>query len=89
MTNNNQKNHAFIYDRKFSRNAYRSCNAYDSNAMIASSSSFMHGRDMPKKILLIVGETLCLMLLGKCVMDLPLSFMLAMLNSFSHALMKR
>jgi hypothetical protein len=27
----------------------RSCNAYDSNAMIASSSSFVHGRDMPKK----------------------------------------
>jgi len=51
MTSNSQKNHAFIYDRKFSRNAYhnRSCNAYDSNAMIASSSSFVHGRDMPKK----------------------------------------
>jgi hypothetical protein len=49
MTSNNQKNHAFIYDRKFSRNAHRSCNAYDSNVMIASSSSFMHGRDMPKK----------------------------------------
>jgi hypothetical protein len=51
MTSNSQKNHAFIYDRKFSRNAYhnRSCNAYDSNAMIASSSSFVHGRDMPRK----------------------------------------
>jgi hypothetical protein len=32
-----QKNHAFIYDRKFSRNAHhnRSYNAYDSHAMIA------------------------------------------------------
>jgi hypothetical protein len=51
MTSNSQKNHAFIYDRKFSRKVYhnRSCNAYDSNAMIASSSSFVHGRDMPRK----------------------------------------
>jgi hypothetical protein len=51
MANSSQKNHAFIYDRKFSRNAYhnRSCNAYDSHAMIASSSSFVHGRDMPRK----------------------------------------
>jgi hypothetical protein len=44
MTNSAQKNHAFIYDRKFSRNIHhdRSCNAYDSNAMIASSSSYVH-----------------------------------------------
>jgi hypothetical protein len=50
MANSCQKNHAFIYDRKFSRNAYhnRSCNVYDSHAMIASSSSFVHGRDMPR-----------------------------------------
>jgi hypothetical protein len=48
MASSSQKNHAFIYDRNFSRNAYhnRSCN---SNAMIASSSSFVHGRDMPRK----------------------------------------
>jgi hypothetical protein len=51
MANSSQKNHAFIYDRKFSRNAYhnRSCDAYDSNVMIASSSSFVHGRDMPRR----------------------------------------
>jgi hypothetical protein len=51
MTSSSQKNHAFIYDRKFSRNAYhnRSCNAYDSYTMIASSSSFMHGRNMDRK----------------------------------------
>jgi hypothetical protein len=51
MASSSQKNHAFIYDRKFSRNAHynRSYNAYDSHAMIASSSSFMHGRNMPKK----------------------------------------
>jgi hypothetical protein len=51
MANSSQKNHAFIYDRKFSRNVHhdRSCNAYDSNAMFASSSSYVHGKDMPKK----------------------------------------
>jgi hypothetical protein len=50
MASSIQKNHAFIYDRKFSRNGYhRKCNAYDSNAMIASSSSYVHGRDMPRK----------------------------------------
>jgi hypothetical protein len=51
MANSSQKNHAFIYDRKFSRNVHhdRSCNAYDSNAMFASSSSFVHGRDMPRR----------------------------------------
>jgi hypothetical protein len=31
-----------------------------------------------------LGGILCLMLLGKCIMDLPLSFMLAMLNLFFH-----
>jgi hypothetical protein len=51
MANSVQKNHAFIYDRKFSRNVHhdRSCNVYDSNAMFASSSYFMHGRDMSRK----------------------------------------
>jgi hypothetical protein len=41
MASSSQKNHAFIYDRKFSRNAYhnRSYNAFDSHAMIASSSN--------------------------------------------------
>jgi capsule polysaccharide export protein KpsE/RkpR len=50
MASSAKKNHAFMYhDRRHSRNAYRSCNAYGSNAMIASSSSYMHGRDMPRK----------------------------------------
>jgi hypothetical protein len=52
MTNSCQKNHAFMYhDRKFSRNVHhdRSCNAYDSNTMFASSSSYVHGRDMPRR----------------------------------------
>jgi hypothetical protein len=49
MASSVQKNHAFIYgDRKFSRNAYRTC-AYDSYAMTASSSSYMHGRDMSRR----------------------------------------
>jgi hypothetical protein len=40
MTSNAQRNHAFIYsDRKFSRNANRNYNAFDSHAMIASSSN--------------------------------------------------
>jgi hypothetical protein len=51
MANSAQKNHAFMYyDRRYSRNVYhnRSYNAYDSNAMIASNSSCMHGIDMPR-----------------------------------------
>jgi hypothetical protein len=42
MASSSQKNHAFMYnDRKFSRNShYRSYNAFDSHAMIASSSNF-------------------------------------------------
>jgi hypothetical protein len=50
MASSSQKNHAFMYhDRKFSRNSHynRSYNAFDSHAMIASSSNF-NGR--PKKI---------------------------------------
>jgi hypothetical protein len=50
MTSSSKKNHAFMYyDRKFSRNAHRSYDAYDSHAMIASSSSFMHGRNTPRR----------------------------------------
>jgi hypothetical protein len=52
MANSSQKNHAFMYhDRKFSRNVHhdRSYNAYNSHAMFASSSSYVHGRDMPRK----------------------------------------
>jgi hypothetical protein len=41
------KNHAFMYNDR--RQSYRSCNAYDafdSHAMFASSSSYMHGRNV-------------------------------------------
>ena len=50
MVSSNQKNHAFMYnDRKFSRSSHynRSYNAFDSYAMIASSSNF-NGR--PRKM---------------------------------------
>jgi hypothetical protein len=52
MANSVQKNHAFLYhDRKFTRNVHhdRSCNAYGSNAMFASSSSYKHDRDIPRR----------------------------------------
>jgi hypothetical protein len=53
MASSAKKNHAFMYhDRRQSRNAYRSCNAYDafdSHSMFAPSSSYMHGRDMSRR----------------------------------------
>jgi hypothetical protein len=50
MASGIQKNHAFIYDRKVYRNTHynKSYDAYDSHAMIASSSSFVHSRNMPR-----------------------------------------
>jgi hypothetical protein len=52
MASSTKKNHAFMYNDR--RQSHRSCNtldshAYDSYAMYASSSSYMHGRDMPRK----------------------------------------
>jgi hypothetical protein len=59
MANSAQRNHAFIYsDRKFSRNTHRSY-AYDSHAMIASSSSVVHGRNMPRKNVVHVPRKVC------------------------------
>jgi hypothetical protein len=52
MTNSAQKNHAFIYhDRRYSRNVHynRSYNAFESHAMISSSSSIMHDRILARK----------------------------------------
>ena len=53
MASSAKKNHAFMYhDRRQTRNAYRSYNAYDdfdSHAMFASSSSYMHGRNMSRR----------------------------------------
>jgi hypothetical protein len=53
MASSTQKNHAYIYDRKFSRNAYNDgCydhvvlpNYHTSHAMVASSSTYAHGRN--------------------------------------------
>src|SRR5699024_384575 len=51
MANSVKKNHAFMYyDRRYSRNAFRGhdvfdSHAYDSYAMTASSSHVMHGRN--------------------------------------------
>jgi hypothetical protein len=82
MASSNQKNHAFMYnDRKFSRNSHynRSYNAFDSHAMIASSSN---SNDRPRR-------NFVFMLLGKCVINLPLSFMLATLRTYFHVKMKK
>jgi hypothetical protein len=51
MASSSQKCHAYIYDRKFSRNAYynRSYDVFNSHAMFASSSTFVHGRSKPRK----------------------------------------
>ena len=53
MASSVQKNHAFMYhDRRQSRNAYRSCNAYNafvSHAMFASSSSYVHDRNVGRR----------------------------------------
>jgi hypothetical protein len=47
MASSAKKNHAFMYhDRRHSRNAYRSCDTFDSHDMFASSSSYMHGRNV-------------------------------------------
>jgi hypothetical protein len=54
MACSSQKNHAYIYDRKYSRNTYND-GCYDhaaycnSHAMFASSSSFVHGRSRTRR----------------------------------------
>jgi hypothetical protein len=51
MAGSSQKCHAYIYDRKFSRNAHynRSYDAFNSHAMIASSSTLVHGRNKSRR----------------------------------------
>jgi hypothetical protein len=51
MASSSQKCHAYIYDRKFSRNAHykRSYDAFNSHAMFASSSTFVHDRSRPRR----------------------------------------
>jgi hypothetical protein len=53
MASSSQKSHAYIYDRKFSRNAHYNRryghDAFNSHAMFASSSTFVHGRSRPRR----------------------------------------
>jgi hypothetical protein len=54
MASSPQRNHAFIYDRKNASHAHHNKShvhvAYnDSHAMFASSSTFVHGRNRPRK----------------------------------------
>jgi hypothetical protein len=50
MASSAQKNHAFMnHDRRYSRNGYRSYDAFDSHAMVVSSSSIMHDRNLARK----------------------------------------
>jgi hypothetical protein len=51
MASSSKKCHAYIYDRKFSRNAHysRSYDALNSHAMFASRSTFVHGRCKPRR----------------------------------------
>jgi hypothetical protein len=62
MASSIQRNHAFIYDRKFSRNAHynRSYVDYnDSHAMFASSSTFVHGRSRKSNVVHHVSRRVC------------------------------
>ena len=51
MANSAQRNHAFIYNRKIASHSNRSYDhdAFDSHAMFASSSTFVHGRSRPRR----------------------------------------
>ena len=50
MASSVQKNHAFMYhDRRQTRNAHHAYDAFDSRAMVASSSSYMHSRNIARK----------------------------------------
>jgi hypothetical protein len=51
MASSPQRNHAFIYDRKIASHnkSYVHTTCTDSNAMFASSSTFMHGRRRPRR----------------------------------------
>jgi hypothetical protein len=42
-----QRNHAYIYDRKFTRNAHN--DRYYDHAMVASSSTYDYGRNRPRR----------------------------------------
>jgi hypothetical protein len=87
MASSPQRNHAFIYDRKIgSRTHYnRSYDRapYNSHAMFASSSTFVHGRSRHRRNH-VVSHTP-----KKCTMDLLLFTMLVMLLLFFHVEMQK
>jgi hypothetical protein len=92
MASNSQKNHAYLYDKKFTSSAHND-RCYDrivyhdatlnSHAMFASSSTFVHGRSRLGEIMLL------LMHLGKLVMVLLQFIMLAMLRLCFHVKMQK
>jgi hypothetical protein len=92
MASSSQKNHAFIYDRKFSRNAYhnRSCNAYDSHTMLLQVLPLCMVEICLGKMLFIIclGEILFICLV-KCIMNLLLSFMPATLILCFHGKIRK
>jgi hypothetical protein len=53
MASSPQRNHAFIYDRKIASRAHYNRNydhdAYNSHAMFATSSTFVHDRSRPRR----------------------------------------
>jgi hypothetical protein len=85
MASSTQMNHAFIYNRKIAShsNYNRSYDhdAFDSHAMFASSSTFVHGRCRPRR-----NHVMCL---GKCVMNLLPFTMLAILHLRFYVRMKK
>jgi hypothetical protein len=87
MASSTQRNHAFIYNRKIASpsNYNRSYDhdAFDSHAMFASSSTFVHGRSRPRRNHVVI------MYLGKCAMNLLLFSMLATLLLFFHVRMQK
>jgi hypothetical protein len=85
MASSPQKNHAYIYDRKFTRNAHN--DRYYTHTMIASSSIVVEiGLGAIMLCLMRLGE---IMLLGKRAMNLLLFFMLATLLLFFRVRMQK
>jgi hypothetical protein len=66
MASSSQKNHAYIYDRKYARNAYKDrcydhASYNDSYVMFSSSSTFANGRSRPRRnhVLPYAPRTMC------------------------------
>jgi hypothetical protein len=85
MATSPQRNHAFIYDRKIASHnkSYVHTSYNDSHAMFASSSTFVHGRNKPRKnhVVYHVPRKMC---------NKPTTFfMLATLRLYFHVRMKK